>query len=397
MARQASHPIVAPHRSLSTTMDAPTSLGKRKAPPSASSAGKNGGGSQLAFSLVPDVCWELISSFASPPDVYNLSLSSKHFFRPINAVAGSSADGDDAAVSLLALSKSTASADPVAAKKSALQAVINSALQNDGDIDIELYKIARDNGYSKPFILHNVLNALPKKSHEAAEAAAARGEAALPAGGGSTASGRSATTPTLLATSLLRQSLLSSLGRVLDQSTSGITLESVLAMPEGALIAGSTIAQACLGVVWESKSKYKSDRAFDVDIFCSAKAAPMVRSWLVEKANCMFGGFNDGYISIADSRLVYTVDTKIHHVEAWGSIYENVKDNDEGIGGYGHGKKKVGEGDDDAEVDIETLKNTKYYKDAVKWGKGTERYAVSAWKFSMQFDKLGVDLNKAYT
>jgi hypothetical protein len=94
------------------------------------------------------------------------------------------------------------------------------------------------------------------------------------------------------------------------------------------------------------------------------------------------------------------VDTKIHHVEAWGSIYENVKDNDDefmGYGRYGNGKKVVGEGDDDAGIDIETLKNTKYYKDAVKWGKGTERYAVSAWKFSMQFDKLGVDLNKAYT
>ena len=71
----------------------------------------------------------------------------------------------------------------------------------------------------------------------------------------------------------------------------------------------------------------------------------MVRSWLVEKANCMFGGFNDGYINIADSRLAYTVDTKIHHVEAWGSIYENVKDNDDeftGYGRYGNGKKVVG-------------------------------------------------------
>jgi len=36
--------------------------------------------------------------------------------------------------------------------------------------------------------------------------------------------------------------------------------------------------------------------------------------WLVEKANCLFVGFNDGYISADDDRLAYTVDTKIHHV-----------------------------------------------------------------------------------
>ena len=31
------------------------------------------------FASVPEVCWELISSLAAPPDVYNLCLSSKHF------------------------------------------------------------------------------------------------------------------------------------------------------------------------------------------------------------------------------------------------------------------------------------------------------------------------------
>ena len=60
-------------------------------------------------------------------------------------------------------------------------------MKNDGNIDVGLYKIARDGGYSKPFILHNVLNALPKGHHDAAEAAVARGEVALPAGGGGTA------------------------------------------------------------------------------------------------------------------------------------------------------------------------------------------------------------------
>ena len=75
---------------------------------------------------------------------------------------------------------------------------------------------------------------------------------------------------------MVRASLLSSLKRVLDNSRSGITLDSVRALPEGALIAGSTVAQACLGVLWEA----------DVDVFCSAKAAPWVRS-VSENAACV--------------------------------------------------------------------------------------------------------------
>jgi hypothetical protein len=83
----------------------------------------------------------------------------------------------------------------------------------------------------------------------------------------------------VLATSLLRSSLLSSLERVLKQSQSGITLQSAISMgellPDGsAIIAGSTIVQACLGQVW--KGSYGTPP--DVDIFCSAKAAPQVRS-----------------------------------------------------------------------------------------------------------------------
>jgi hypothetical protein len=82
----------------------------------------------------------------------------------------------------------------------------------------------------------------------------------------------------VLATSLLRSSLLCSLERVLKQSQSGITLQSAMTMgelPDGsAIIAGSTIVQACLGQVW--KGSYSTPP--DVDIFCSAKAAPQVRS-----------------------------------------------------------------------------------------------------------------------
>jgi hypothetical protein len=80
----------------------------------------------------------------------------------------------------------------------------------------------------------------------------------------------------VLATRLLRSSLLSSLGRVLGNSRSGITLDAALKMgelPEGsAVIAGSTIVAACLGKDWSNWPRA------DVDVYCSAMAAPQVRS-----------------------------------------------------------------------------------------------------------------------
>lgn len=60
---------------------------------------------------------------------------------------------------------------------------------------------------------------------------------------------------------------------MLEKSKSGITLDDVLKMgelPEGsALIAGSTMVAACLG---------RYDWKGDVDVYCSAKGAPQVRS-----------------------------------------------------------------------------------------------------------------------
>ena len=82
----------------------------------------------------------------------------------------------------------------------------------------------------------------------------------------------------LLATNLLRTSLLSSLGRVLEQIKCGITLEAVLkmgALPEGsALIAGSSMVAACLG---------KYDWKGDVDVYCSAEGAPLSTGAIGEK------------------------------------------------------------------------------------------------------------------
>jgi len=61
-----------------------------------------------------------------------------------------------------------------------VQTVVNSAAANDGNVDFEVYKRARAEGYSSPFILDNVLNGLSQGNHEAikvAKAAVERGEA----------------------------------------------------------------------------------------------------------------------------------------------------------------------------------------------------------------------------
>jgi hypothetical protein len=50
-----------------------------------------------------------------------------------------------------------------------------------------------------------------------------------------------------------------------------------------------------------------------------------IPQWLVEDANSIFVGINDYNIEFVDTRLTYTISTKIHHVESWGSFSENVK------------------------------------------------------------------------
>ena len=143
------------------------------------------------FASLPETAWHHIVTYAIPPDVYNLCLSSVHFFHEVSV---SSAD---------------------AAKKCSVRRIKRLAAASSSS---------------------------DKKQN-------------------------------LLATNLLRTSLLSSLGHVLEVSETGITLDAVLkmgALPEGsALIAGSTIVAACLG---------KYDWKGDVDVYCSAEGAPHVRS-----------------------------------------------------------------------------------------------------------------------
>lgn len=88
--------------------------------------------------------------------------------------------------------------------------------------------------------------------------------------------------------------------------------------------------------------------------------------WLVESANAVFTGFHDGYIDIVDDRLLYTVDSKIHHVESWSSIFENFRENLEGPLGDAIRKGTIA-------LPFEELKKTKRYKDMVQWGKNCQR------------------------
>ena len=164
------------------------------------------------FASLHETAWHHIASYAAPPDVYNLCLSSVYFFH-----------------------------------------------------EVEISSSAPDAGKKQ-------CNARRSKRNLAAATSSSSNEK-----------------KNLLATNLLRTSLLSSLGRVLEQINCGITLQAVLkmgALPEGsALIAGSSMVAACLG-------KYDWVRFFrgvtpvgptvpwtgDVDVYCSAEGAPLVRS-----------------------------------------------------------------------------------------------------------------------
>ena len=169
------------------------------------------------FSWLSDENWILISSYSAPPDVYNLSLSSVHFFHEFSTLPG-----------IKPHSSSASSTTATNARKSK--------------------KINRG-----------------RRSKRLTESAAAAEKNAA-----------SSSDEKVLATQLLRTSLLSSLNRVLEAGGSGLTLDALLKMgdglPEegGAIIAGSTMVAACLGKMDWRKS--------DVDVYCSAKAAPHVRS-----------------------------------------------------------------------------------------------------------------------
>ena len=91
-----------------------------------------------------------------------------------------------------------------------------------------------------------------------------------------------------------------------------------------------------------------------------------MHQWLVDQANCMFVGLNDTYVDFDCDRLLYVVDTKIHHVEKWGSFAENFEGSSSG---------SESEYNDGYESD-----EAKYRKKTIQWGKGTVGYANDVWK-----------------
>ena len=102
--------------------------------------------------------------------------------------------------------------------------------------------------------------------------------------------------------------------------------------------------------------------------------------WLVDSAKAMFIGFKDGYISMTDDKLLYTVDTKIHHVEHYGNLSENFEERKGGWRG----------------PDFDTLEE--YAETTSAWGKDCQKNYVSwKWQNSMSFDVFGIEAaNKAY-
>ena len=167
------------------------------------------------FALLPETTWYHIVTYAAPPDVYNLCLSSVHFFHEV----------------------SISSEPPSLSKKSFAKAAKHSSCHQ-----------------SKRLAGADISKALNK--NDAASSVSSSDEK-----------------QNLLATKLLHTSLISSLGHVLEKSKSGITLDAVLKMgelPEGsALIARSTVVAACLG-----RYHWKGD----ADVYCLAKGAPQVQS-----------------------------------------------------------------------------------------------------------------------
>ena len=135
----------------------------------------------------------------------------------------------------------------------------------------------------------------------------------------------------LLSTHVLKSSLLSSLAKVLRHNKTGITLENLeslqrlltsFGLPANSFFqSGSTVVQACLGVLWEKSTNIKTD----VDIFCSQDAAPIIRSWLVT-ANAagpghhIFTGAN-----FFDQSHFAVQESPISHVEKFGKFTSTVK------------------------------------------------------------------------
>ena len=95
--------------------------------------------------------------------------------------------------------------------------------------------------------------------------------------------------------------------------------------------------------------------------------------WLVEKSDCMFVGLRDTiYVcGVTSEDMVYSIDTNIHHVEYWGSLSENAKNDGESL---------APDGD---------VKNTEYYKRVVGYGKQCQNDINWKFEHTLHFPDLG--------
>jgi len=115
-----------------------------------------------------------------------------------------------------------------------------------------------------------------------------------------------------LATTLLREALKSSLHRILryHKVPAGAVAFADLCCPAngpGAVLSGSMMVQVLLGEVWKDS---------DIDIFCTAAAAPAVRSKLVQNGFTL-ARLHFNYSDSGNGMLASSLESKVHHVEGW--------------------------------------------------------------------------------
>lgn len=77
----------------------------------------------------------------------------------------------------------------------------------------------------------------------------------------------------------------------------------------------------------------------------------------------MFVGLNDTYMDFVCDRLLYVVDTQIHHVESWGSFAKNFQKKG--------GRMRRSEGGE-----------SEYRQQRNQWGIGAVKYANNSWMYS---------------
>jgi hypothetical protein len=138
----------------------------------------------------------------------------------------------------------------------------------------------------------------------------------------------------LLATQMLRASLESNFHRALGQQLEPLrgTLAALASVAgkgsrPGAVISGSTVVQAVLGQFWSAQEDATlaggsdTEVQCDVDIFCTASAAPKVRTSLVvpspKGSNFVLAGFPSGYSENGNGPSGHVLENKVHHVEVF--------------------------------------------------------------------------------